>query len=180
MLLDLQLPDASGLDGLTAVKQAYPSVTVIVLSATEHPETIIAALKLGASGFIPKSSSHETLVGAMELVIRHNAVYIPLQVLGVQPRGPAILRSDPETVAANTDELLEQLGIHGRMKDVFVGLIDAKPLKVIARKLNIAESTVKSHARSIYIALRVKNRVELLVRVAELGIAFNRKRPTGQ
>lgn len=175
VLLDLQLPDTSGLDGLRTLKQTYPEIPVVVLSATEDAETILAALNNGATGYIPKSSPPDTLLAAIDLVIHHKMIYIPLQVLGIHARLPNDAALGQSAVANHTAVTLQELGIAGRAADVLEGLIEAKPLKVIARDLGIAESTVKAHAKSIYMSLRARNRAEAFVKVAELGIKFKRR-----
>lgn len=178
VLLDLQLPDSSGLNGLATIKQMHPATTVVVLSATEDPELIRSALNKGASGYIPKSSTAEVLRGAIELVLTYKTVYVPLQVLGMRSRNvDASTTQDPPAPSGDTDSKLKELGLVGTVAKVFEGLIEAKPLKVIARDLGIAESTVKAHARTIYFTLRTRNRAETLLKVAQMGIVFRRTGP---
>src|SRR5262245_53669830 len=67
-LLDLGLPDCAGPDGLARLREERPYLPVVVVSGASDPETIVAALDLGAMGFIPKTSSRDVLLNAVRLV----------------------------------------------------------------------------------------------------------------
>ena len=80
LLLDLNLPDRDGFSVLEEVRQHYPAISVIVLSAFNDRDSIIKALNLGALGFIPKSATREVMISALRLVLS-GGIYIPSEVL---------------------------------------------------------------------------------------------------
>jgi DNA-binding NarL/FixJ family response regulator len=166
ILLDLMLPDAEGMSVLGEVRQAYPDVPVVVLSANDNRATVLAAIDGGAMGFISKRSASPVLVNALRLVLA-GEVYIPPEVLRAEtlPRPVA-----GATLAPGTRRTGEELGLTPRQMDVLTLLVQGKPNKVICRELGLAEGTVKTHTAAIFRALAVSNRTQAVFAVSRLGI----------
>ena len=160
ILLDLMLPDAEGIDVLGRVRQAYPSVPVVVLSGIDSRSTVRAAIDGGAMGFISKRSPSPVLVNALRLVLA-GEVYIPPEVLRAETR-PMTGTPGPRTG--------EDLGLTPRQMDVLALLVQGKPNKVICRELGLAEGTIKTHTAAIFRALNVSNRTQAVFAVSRLGI----------
>jgi DNA-binding NarL/FixJ family response regulator len=168
ILLDLALPGTDGFEALRELRERYPAIPVVVLSASDQPETVREALDLGAMGFIPKTSSNEILIGALRLVLS-GGVYLPPEVLRkdaggtspdstVHPRPSGELRSPRE------------IGLTQRQTEVLALLIQGKPNKLICRQLDLAEGTVKIHVTAILKALGVTNRTQAVIAVSKLGL----------
>lgn len=161
-LLDLSMPGSRGLNALREIKNAYPAVPLAVLSGHDEPSMIRDAIEEGASGFVPKASSSEVLVAALKLILA-GGVYLPRAALnGATPEQSA--GEEPEK-AASRSELLSE-----RQADVLMKAIQGKPNKVIAREMNIAEGTVKTHLSAAFKALGVHNRTEAVFAAAKLGL----------
>jgi len=161
VLLDLKMPGRNGLDALAALREAAPTVSVVVLSGEDDPATIRAAIERGAMGFIPKSSTPDLLVHAMRLVLA-GEVYLPRQVLDAKHNDAVPLALARPDVSA--------LGITPRQLDVLRWVIQGKPNKVIARELGIADGTVKQHVSAVLRCLGASNRVEAVYAAAKLGL----------
>jgi DNA-binding response OmpR family regulator len=85
VLLDLNLPDRDGFAVLSELRERYPAMSIVVLSASQDRTTVTKALRKGALGFIPKSATRDVMVQALRLVFA-GGVYIPPQILeGDQP-----------------------------------------------------------------------------------------------
>ncbi len=80
VLLDLNLPDCDGLAALSELRQRYPNIAIVVLSARHDRADVMQALQGGAVGFIPKSASREVMMQALRLVFA-GGIYIPPQIL---------------------------------------------------------------------------------------------------
>jgi DNA-binding NarL/FixJ family response regulator len=159
LLLDLGLPDASGLDGLRRVRSARPDLPVVVISAHEDAELARAVLAEGAVGFIPKSSSRPLLQRALALV-RAGGVYVPPLTLA---------RSEADAAAPGAPRgLAGASGLTEREREVAELLTRGLTNRDIGRVLGIAPATVKVHVGRILEALDVSNRTEA-VRVLMLG-----------
>ncbi|WP_251308580.1 response regulator, partial [Halomonas sp. NCCP-2165] len=99
VLLDLGLPDADGLSGLTRLREAAPELAVVIVSAEQQRATVLEALELGAVGYIPKSTPRETLLDALRQVLE-GQVYLPPTIMRTPPApaaSPAPLAENPLT-----------------------------------------------------------------------------------
>ena len=164
VLLDLHLRETRGTDALAQARTRLPSSTIVVISGDEDPVLIRRCIDLGASGFIPKSSTQSVLISALRLVLA-GGVYLPPVVLSDAP--PAKSAQPPEA------QRKELPGVSPRQIEVLRMAITGKSNKVIAREMSLAEGTVKQHLSASFRALGVANRTEAVYRAAELGLRFD-------
>lgn len=169
LLLDLALPDSAGTSGLIHLREHAPHVTIVVLSADDSPETVLAAIDAGAAGFIPKTARSGVMQQALRTVLA-GGVYLPSAVL-LAPRDDA---ADSAGVAAASDSPAADAdvvtGLTPRQTDVLRLLIEGKPNKLICRELDLAESTVKTHLASIFRRLGASSRTQAVVAAARMGL----------
>ncbi|MBZ9656302.1 response regulator [Phyllobacterium lublinensis] len=154
VLLDLSLNGVGGLTGLIALRAIQPAVPIAIVSATDDAVTIRAALALGASGFIPKSSGPETIQNAVQTIL-DGGVWSPL-------RPDDEVELDPELVELirSMRRLTPQQGrVLGMMAD---GMLN----KQIAHELNVSEATVKAHVSAVLFKLGVESRTQAVIRLA--------------
>lgn len=168
ILLDLTLPGADGFEALHRLREEFPGIPVVVLSASEQPETVIRAIDGGAMGFIPKTSSSQVLVQALRLVLS-GGIYLPPEVLR---RHHGDSRGPIDQAAASPLRDPRELGLTERQSQVFALLVQGKPNKLICRELNLAEGTVKIHVTAILKALGVTNRTQAVIAAGKLGLKF--------
>ena len=168
VLLDLQLPDRNGLDGLAELKQAFPDICVVMFSGVEDREVVFQALKLGAMGFVVKTASRQAFVEALRDVLS-GKVYLPATMAGKPPvpesGGDALSGIQPKTSPAS-------LGLTPREFEILRWIACGHTNKSIAKRLNIQEQTVRNHLRPIFQKFGVSRRTELLVKLFEQGIVF--------
>lgn len=167
VLLDLTLPEKSGLELLQDLRRASPEVPVVVLSATEDRETVMRAINDGAMGFIPKTSKTEVLVAALRLVFS-GGVYLPSAAFSATSGAASDPRAPVAAARAPRD-----IGLTERQSQVLALLVQGKSNKLICRALDLAEGTVKIHVTAILRALNVSNRTEALVAVSRLGLRLD-------
>lgn len=158
--LDLQMPNQPGFVALEKFKQQHELMSVVVVSAFEDTATILRALEMGAKAFIPKSTDSCKMRLAIEAVL-DGKVYLPENVL----------TSDAFPVLQYAHmNVREPWSLTERQKEVLALLLLGLSNKLIARKLNIVESTVKIHVSAILRELKVASRTQALVAVARHGI----------
>lgn len=162
ILLDIHLAGVGGTSGLARVRTSFASATLVVVSADEEPGLVRRCIELGASGFIPKSSSPAVCKLALQLVLS-GGVYLPPVVLQLQQAAGV-----QEAQAANGGES----GLSDRQLQVLRMAISGKSNKMIAKALDVSEGTVKQHLSAAFRALQVANRTEAVYRAAELGIGL--------
>ncbi len=167
ILLDLELPDTQGFDGLQRLREHCPGTPVVVISGNENPEVVVASIDSGAQGFIPKSSSMQVMISALRLVLA-GGVYVPPQVLTTQKpnhrRGPA------PVLAGERPPRPTDLGLTERQSEVLALMVQGKSNKLICRELSLAQGTVKIHVTAILKALCVTNRTQAVIAVGRMGL----------
>ncbi|HEY2231334.1 MAG TPA: response regulator transcription factor [Xanthobacteraceae bacterium] len=163
ILLDLSLPDRDGLAMLVELREQYPAISVVVLSAQQDRQSVVNALELGALGFIPKSAPREVMLKALQLVFA-GGIYIPPEILG---RGePMASQAAPKPPRVSPADI----GLTERQVEVLALMMQGKSNKAICRVLDLAEPTVKNHTSAILKALKVSNRTEAVIAVIKLGL----------
>jgi len=173
VLLDLQLGDANGFDVLKELREAYPALPVVVVSASDRASDVIRSIDMGAMGFVPKRASNETLFEALRLVMA-GGIYVPPMTLGSEPRGSAADAGDtvPDVMrhvdGYQTPPTLEGLGLTARQHDVLLLLLQGKPNKHIARELNLSVETIKDHVAAVLRALGVSSRTQAVLAVSQM------------
>jgi DNA-binding NarL/FixJ family response regulator len=162
ILLDLSLPDGDGFNVLADLRELYPAVSIVVLSATNDRDKVMRALELGAVGFIPKSTQRAVMLSGLQLVLA-GGIYIPPEILAREelPSSPAPLQfATPRSHLSPRD-----LGLTERQVEVLALMMQGKSNKAICRLLHLSESTVKNHVAAILKALRVTNRTEAVMAI---------------
>lgn len=154
VVLDLNLPDVDGLDGLIRLKSVVGATPVVVVSSLADNRVIGAALKAGAAGFVPKHSHRDVFRAAFE-AIRQGRAFVPD---GFTPH------SDPHSPASRKEEAMARLALLTRQQAKILQLICAGLLnKQIAYDLSIAETTVKAHVTAIMRKLGVQSRTQAVL-----------------
>lgn len=169
LLLDLQLGDANGFDLLAELRETYPALPVVVVSASDRASDVIRSIDMGAMGFVPKRASNDTLFEALRLVMS-GGIYVPAMTLGAETRGPADPAPDMMRHIEDyqTTPTLEALGLTSRQHDVLLLLLQGKPNKHIARELNLSVETIKDHVAAVLRALGVSSRTQAVLAVGQM------------
>ena len=155
IVLDLNLPDVAGLDGLTRLRNAAPGIPVIVVSSMSEHRIITAVLHAGAAGFVPKNSPREAFVTAIRAASQ-GGIYLP------QGYTAPSRDVDSEAERSAIDRLAELTPQQGRILAlVCEGFLN----KQIAYELSISETTVKAHVTAILRKLGAQSRTQA-VRIA--------------
>lgn len=152
ILLDISMPGGSGLEGLPRLKEDFPDIAVIMLSANTEETDIHKAVKSGCSGFLPKNCSKKELIEALEKVAegRH---YFGKNIQDVVFNG---------FVDGVQTEKKHNLPISNREVEVIVCLANGLSHKETAQKLFISPRTVDSHKKAIYEKLSLNNLSDLI------------------
>lgn len=158
VLIDQRLGLDQGGAGLRRLSGAFGSKPILVMSGTEEVGAIVESVRLGARGYLLKTSSPEVLEHAISLALT-GETYLPL------PR--AVLSGNARGGERSPDEVLDRLT--SRQRDVFQLLLAGRSNKEIARTLGVLEGTVKVHVRAIMQKLGVRNRTQVAVLAARSG-----------
>jgi DNA-binding NarL/FixJ family response regulator len=156
ILLDLAMPGVRGFSGLMFMRAQYPSVPVIVVSATDDPLVIRRCMEFGASGFIPKTLGVEAMRAAIKRVL-DGGVWTPPDV-------------DLTAVSdAEIGELMVRMAtLTPQQVRVLMMLSEGLLNKQIAFQLGVSEATVKAHVSAILQKLGVESRTQAVIAAAKI------------
>ncbi len=176
VLLDLRLGDADGFELLVELRNGWPAIPVVVVSASDHSADVIRAIDLGAMGFVPKRASNETLTEALQVVMS-GGIYVPPMTMGVDGGGGAEKRDgmpqvathgQPGGLASMRPNALASVKLTPRQLDVLGLLLRGLSNKLIARELNLSVETVKDHVAAVLRALNVNSRTQAVLAVSQM------------
>lgn len=160
-LLDLNMPDVQGFEGLLQLRTRHPSLPVVVVSGHEEPRIISEALSYGAAGFIPKSVRKTDLANAIRSVME-GEVHVPENY---RPQPADAEREDRAKMVQRLATLTpQQLRVLQMLRQ---GLLN----KQIAYELQVGETTVKAHVSEILRKLNVYSRTQAVIEVSKLDNA---------
>jgi DNA-binding NarL/FixJ family response regulator len=157
VIFDVRLPDGSGLDAAKKVREAHPTMGIVVLTMYAGDDQLFGALEAGASAFVPKDAPSDDVIAAA----RHAAV---------SPR--AFTAND---LAGAMQRRLSPSGpqLSPREREVLGLLADGLGVAAISKQLFISESTTKTHISKVYEKLGAANRAQALMTAMRLGLIAN-------
>lgn len=167
VLLDLNMPGMSGLNGLISLRNEAPTVPVVIVSAEDDKQIVLQAITCGAVGFISKSSPRSQMTEALQQILAGN-VYLPSDI--IRQSGQENRRNRRNNDHPQIDpELLSSLT--RRQLLVLERMAKGESNKQIAYNLHIAETTVKAHVSAILRKLGVHNRVQAILSASDIDFA---------
>jgi len=164
VVLDLQLPDMSGVEVTAGLRAVHPAAHVLVLSASGEQQDVLDAVKAGAVGYLLKSAARPEFLDAVRRTAGGDAVFTPglaALVLGEFRRLAAVPGAD----TADTPRLTE------RETEVLRMVATGLSYKQIASRLVLSHRTVQNHVQNTLGKLQLHNRVELVRYAIEHGLA---------
>ena len=151
VLMDLRMPGIGGVEAILAIRKKHPDARVIVLSTYDLDEDIHRALQSGAMSYLLRDMAIEEIAATIRAAHAGDA-------------------SLPESVAERLTERAQREQLTERERDVLESLIKGRSNKEIASSLCISEDTVKSHLKTLFAKLRVRDRTGAAVEAIRHGI----------
>ena len=160
VLMDIRMPVLDGLEATRRIVSSGSSSRIIVLTTYELDDTIFAALRAGASGFLLKDARPDDLAEAVRVVARGDALLAPSVTRRLLSRFVASLPEAPPSLEGLTDREVEVLRL------VALALSNAE----IAERLVVTEATVKTHVSAVLRKLGLRDRVQAVVLAYDAGL----------
>jgi DNA-binding NarL/FixJ family response regulator len=161
VVMDLNMPGINGIEATRRIVAAHPSIAVLVLTMLEEDESVFAAMRAGARGYVVKGADTDDVLRALESVARGDAVFGPAvaaRVLSYLTR-PLSAR-DPVLFPELTD----------REREVLELLARGKSNGDIARSLVVSAKTVRNHVSNVFAKLQVRDRADAIARARGAGL----------
>ncbi len=153
VMLDLLMPGMSGLEVVGTIIKTSPKTRVVLLTASESSEDLLAAVKAGASGYLTKDTPLPRLVAAMNDVLDGGAAVSPAM-------GGKLFASLRDLLRHHGNAATRQPELTGRELEILTLVGEGNTSKEIADQLYISENTVRNHVRNILDKLGMKSRFE--------------------
>lgn len=164
ILLDLNMPEVDGIETLKRLRAEGVTARIVIFTVSDHEEDVVAALRAGADGYLLKDMEPEDMVRQLrqaalgQMVISERLTALLAQALRAQPK---------ETTGADFDSLTP------REQDILALIAEGLSNKMIGRKLDISDGTVKVHVKHLLKKLNLRSRVEAAVWAVEEGLHRN-------
>jgi DNA-binding NarL/FixJ family response regulator len=165
ILMDIKMPGLNGIEATREIQQSTPQIVVLVLTMFEDDDSVFAAMRAGAKGYLLKDSGGEEVVNAIRAVASGEAVFGPgvaeriIDFFSV-PRPAAPQRAFPELTE--------------REEEVLSLVAQGKSNREIARQLFVSLKTVRNHVSNILLKLQVADRAQAVIRARDAGIGRGR------
>lgn len=170
ILLDLHMPGMSGVETLQLILQDWPEAAVIMLTVSEEGEDLAAALQAGARGYLIKNIDADYLVRAIERAAAGESVLAESMTAKLVAQLQKQREPKPPAPPSELDKLTP------REREILTCLARGESNKLIARVLDLAESTVKIHVQNILKKLGLSSRVQAAVFAVEQGLGSEHER----
>ena len=167
VVMDLHMPVLNGIDATRCIALEHPSVAVLVLTMLEGDDSVFAAMRAGARGYLLKGADRSEIARALEGVAHGEVVFssgIASRVLAFFAAGPGATTAALEPFPGLTEREREILDLVAR------GLTNAE----IARRLVVSDKTVRNHVSNVFAKLQVAGRAEAVARARDAGLGTAR------
>jgi DNA-binding NarL/FixJ family response regulator len=160
VLMDLQMPGGSGIAATREIVAASPTTKILVVTLFEDDDSVFAALRAGARGYVLKDTDEEEMIRAIRAVGNGEAIFSPAVASRVLAYFAAPRREAPPLFPALTE----------REREILRLLAQGKSNPAIAHELFLSPKTVANHVSNIFGKLQVAGRAEAIVRAREAGL----------
>ena len=154
IILDLRMPGMNGLVGAQKMMDAVKDVPIIIMSGQASAVDVKSAHNIGIRGFVPKTLAGKSLINAIRLVAS-GETYFPAQMISER-------RNKDENAA---------IRLTNREAEVLAQLRQGNSNKEISKALDITETTVKLHIRSLSDKMDARNRTDIVIKAIDAGLA---------
>jgi DNA-binding NarL/FixJ family response regulator len=160
VLMDLRMPEMSGIEATRLITAADPSVGVLVLTMSEDDESLFAAMRAGARGYIPKDADSEELLRGIRAAAVGEAIFGASIARRMMSFFAAGRPGEPSPFPELTD----------REREILVLIAQGRSNSDIAHLLGITSKTVRNHVANVFAKLQVADRGQAIVRAREAGL----------
>jgi DNA-binding NarL/FixJ family response regulator len=163
ILMDLQMPEVNGIEATREIIQASPHIGVIVVTMFEDDDSVFAAMRTGARGYILKGADQEDMIRAIQAVSRGEALFGPSIAQRLMDYFSPPIQSPPQAFSELTE----------REREILDLIAQGRSNVEIAKNLSISLKTVRNHVSNIYNKMQVTDRVQAAIRAREAGLGGN-------
>jgi DNA-binding NarL/FixJ family response regulator len=160
VMMDLRLPGLNGIEATRRIVAASPHIAVVVLTMLDDDNSVFAALRAGARGYLLKGADHEEIRRAVHAAAAGEAIF----GTGLAARVLAYFAAGSAAVPSTFPQLTE------REREVLELVAQGRSNAVIASRLRLSEKTIRNNVSNILVKLHVADRAQAIVRARDAGL----------
>lgn len=168
ILMDIRMPEFSGIDTLRVIKAEMPDIKVIMLTTSEDDEDLYNAIKYGACGYLLKSMDAKELISKLEQAMNNEAMISPVLAQCLL-EDLNISQAAEDISQGNNLKLEEEYKLSGRQLEILKLVSSGVTYKEIGEMIGLTERTVKYHMGKILERLHLENRSQVIAYVSQKG-----------
>ena len=168
VLMDLKMPVLNGIDATRRIVNSSPHIAVLMFTMFEDDESVLAAMRAGARGYLLKGSSRKEIARAIHVAAEGGVIL-----------GPGVARRVLEQFASSTEpDVVQFPQLSEREREVLTLIADGLKNAEIATRLTLSPKTVRNHVYALYRKLQVQSRPEAIIQARDAGLGSS-PRPRG-
>ncbi len=168
VLMDLKMPVLNGIDATRRIVNSSPHIAVLMFTMFEDDESVLAAMRAGARGYLLKGSSRKEIARAIHVAAEGGVIL-----------GPGVARRVLEQFASSTEpDVVQFPQLSEREREVLTLIADGLKNAEIATRLTLSPKTVRNHVYALYRKLQVQSRPEAIIQARDAGLGSG-PRPRG-
>lgn len=161
ILMDVTMPEMDGVEATRHIKEAFPEITIVMLTMHADQEVLTAAIRAGASGYLVKDCSTEEIASAVRMAASGETALSPQLAASMLEE----VRKLDQPSADDDDRVVTH-----REEEVLQLIADGCSTPEVAERLFISQKTVKNHLASIYQKLDARDRTQAVLQAVRMGI----------
>jgi DNA-binding NarL/FixJ family response regulator len=159
VLMDLHMPELGGIEATRRIAERFPRTAVLVLTMLEDDESVLAAMRAGARGYLVKGAERADIARALDAVARGEVIF-----------GSAVAERALASIASATPPRGPFPDLTEREHEILDLVARGLTNQAIASRLVLSEKTVRNHVSNVFIKLRAADRADAIVRAREAGL----------
>jgi DNA-binding NarL/FixJ family response regulator len=162
LVMDIQMPELGGVAATREIARAAPDIAVLMLTMFDDDDSVFAAMRAGARGYLLKGAQQDEIIRAIQAVAAGEAIF-----------GPGIARRVLGLVSAPPAPGVPFKGLTSREREILNHVAAGARNAEIARQMSIAPKTVANHISAIFSKLQVADRNQAIIRARDAGLGRN-------
>ena len=165
ILMDIKMPGTNGLQAMREILHTSPHIRILIVSMLEDDDSVFAAMRAGACGYVPKGANQAEMLRAIRAVANGEAIFGP----GIAQR---LIRFFSTTRLTTPPRSFPELT--ARESELLALIAQGRTNEEIAEKLALSLKTVRNHVSNIFSKLQVADRAQAIIRAREAGLGLER------